>query len=295
MTFSEQAVRQFVRMTDWKAFSTNGVLQCATYSAASCAILQALGPAWCEKHIGRTEKACDYFRAKRDDHHELLRHLSSVVEFGDLIYNLHDVGGFDQRIESIRTDDKKGVESGIAELIAGKFFRMADVMFQYVTIETVPGKPTPKNPDIEYVAGPNRLESCEVKCNLLSTDLNEHSILNALKNAKKQLPKGKAGAILLRVPETWLVDMNAGTTVIEAATKDFIKSEKTARVSSIFIFASETRFLPNDKMARTFLVKEFKNEFCPLYSGISVRSIMGGGERRWRSLEDLVQRELRIA
>lgn len=89
--------------------------------------------------------------------------------------------------------------------------------------------------------------------------------------------------------------MSAGTTVIETAINAFIKSEKTSRVSSIFVFASETRFLPNDKMARTFLVKEFKNDFCPLYSAISARSIMWGGEGRWRTLEGLVKKELRIA
>jgi hypothetical protein len=89
--------------------------------------------------------------------------------------------------------------------------------------------------------------------------------------------------------------MEAGTTVIGKAIDYFIKSEKTTRVSSIFVFASETRFLPNDKMAQTFLVKEFKNEFCPLYSGVSARSVMWGGEGRWRRLEGLVKRELRIA
>lgn len=298
MQFSDDALGLFLRQTTgntvWKSVSDQGRLACATYSVACCAVLQALGPDWCQTHIGRTDKASDYFKANKSDHHELLRHLSRVTEFGELIYNLHGVPGFDERIRLIGAD-KGGVESGIAELIAGKFFKMADVIFQYVTVEAKPGEEKPKNPDIEYAAGSNRLESCEVKCNLLSTELNETSIVNALKNAKKQLPKGKAGIILLRVPETWLVDMEAGTTVIGKAINDFIKNEKTTRVSSIFAFASETRFLPNDKMARTFLAKEVKNDFCQLHSGISARSIMFGGDGRWRTLEDLVKRELRVA
>lgn len=294
MTFSKQALTHFMRMTDWSTISAHGRLAGATYSAASCAILQALGPDWCEKHIGRSAKACDYFKAKKDDYHGQLRHLSRVIEFGELIYNLHDVGGFDGRIESMRTDDKKGVESGIAELIAGKFLKMADVMFQYVTAEAKPGEDTPKNPDIEYVAGFNRWEACEVKCNLLSTELSERSMVNAAKKAKGQLPAGKAGIILLRVPETWLMDMKAGTSVIERAIDDFIRTEKSTRVSSSFVFASETRFLPDEKMARTFLVRECRNEFCKLHAGISARDVETGGAGRWHTLEDFAERELRL-
>ena len=38
---------------------------------------------------------------------------------------------------------------------------MAAVQFQYVRAETRPGEETPKNPDIEHVAGINRYELCE--------------------------------------------------------------------------------------------------------------------------------------
>ena len=183
------------------------------------------------------------------------------------------------------------MESGIAELIAGKFLKIANVGFQYVIVKTAAGQNTPKNPDIEYVAGTNRVECCEVKCNLQSTDLNESSIINTLKNAKGQLPKGKAGIILLRVPENWLTDMSAGTTVIGNAVNNFIQKEKTTRVSSVFVFASETRFLPTDQMARVFEVKEFRNEYCAKSSGITVPHFTHGIPN-WRALESLVQAEL---
>jgi hypothetical protein len=145
--------------------------------------------------------------------------------------------------------------------------------------------------DIEYAAGNGRMESCEVKCNLLSTDLNERSIINILKKAKSQLPKGKAGIILLRVPETWLVDMQAGSTVIGNAVNDFMSNEKTTRISSVFIFASETRFLPNDQMARVFRIREFQNSYCKQHSGI-VFPDLTRGVHNWRHLEDLAKRVL---
>jgi hypothetical protein len=110
MTSFEQLLSQFLRTTlrneMWNHISEHGRLTCATYSAACVVVAATLGQEWTEKHIGRTDKVCDYFKAKKHDHEELIRYMSRVTELGDLIYNLHGVGGFDERINSIRSDDK---------------------------------------------------------------------------------------------------------------------------------------------------------------------------------------------
>jgi hypothetical protein len=274
----------------WKTtISERSRLTCATYTLACGIIVQALGEEWSERHIGRI-KACDYFKANVQDHRELLRYMARATEFGELIYNLQGVGGFDERIASIRTD-VHGIESGIAELFAGKFFRMANVLFQYVVVKKQQGENTPKNPDIEYVAGLCRWEACEVKCNIQKTELNERSIINILKSAKSQLPKGKAGAILIRVPENWIEDMATGARVIESAVKKFISVEKTTRVSSVFVFASATSLHDNDLMAQSFAVKEFRNEHCDKASGISIPA-SGTVAPNWRTLAALAKTEL---
>src|SRR5262249_18477491 len=170
-------------------------------------------------------------------------------------------------------------------LIAGKFFKLGGVLFQYVVPEKQANGSTPKNPDIEYVAGANRVELCEVKCNLQSTYLREEPIKNILKKAKGQHPKCKAGIILLRVPENWFAD-KAVTAVIEHAVNGFFEKEKTTRVSSVYIFVSETNLLPKAKMARTFCVKEFQNKYCSRRSGIDLRLTTEDG--RWCNLQDWV-------
>jgi hypothetical protein len=289
--FSEAGLAQFVgdqvQKGDWSGISEHGRLTCATYATACVAILQVLGPAWAEKHIGRSEKASPYFQAKRDDASELLRYMSRATELGELIFNLHGVGGFDERISSIMTDQRSGIESGIAELIAGKFFKVAGVFFQYVVAQRQADGNTPTNPDIEYVAGTNRVEFCEVKCNLQSTDLGEEPIKNILKKAKNQLPKGKAGIVLLRLPETWFADKTA-MTLIEQAVNGFLTKEKTTRVSSVYVFVSETKLLPRQKMARVFCVKEFQNTHCDRRSGINLELSEENG--RWLNLQDWVSR-----
>jgi hypothetical protein len=290
--FSEDVLARFVQdqvqKGGWNRVSDYGRLTCATYATASIAIFQALGPTWTEKHIGRSEKASPYFQADRHDRGELLRYMSRVTELGELILNLHGVGGFDERINSIRTDEKSGIESGIAELIAGRLFKVAGVFFQYVVAPRQAHGNTPTNPDIEYVAGANRVEVCEVKCNLQSTDLAEEPIRNILKKAKSQLPKGKAGMILLRVPENWFTDTTA-TTVVERAVTGFIEKERTTRVSSVYIFVSETRLLPKERMARAFLVREFQNKHCGLRSGIDLHRLTDDSDR-WCYLQDWVTR-----
>lgn len=287
--FSDSVLTRFVQTQmhkgSWNGISEYGRLTGATYSTACLAISLALGQDWALKHIGRKDKGCYYFSARKNNAEELYRHMSRATEFGELIFNLHGVGGFNERISSIRKDEKSGIESGIAELIAGQFFKMTGMLFQYVIAEKRADGKTPKNPDIEYVAGSNRVEACEVKCNLQSTDLAEEPIKNILKKAKSQLPKGKTGIILLRVPETWFSDKTA-TTVIENAINGFIEKEKSTRVSSIFLFVSEMKLLPNEKMARAFYVKEFQNKYCNLRSGIELRLTDENG--RWRNLQNWV-------
>ncbi len=295
MGFSEEMLAQFLRDTlnssAWNAISEHSKLTLATFSAASGAILQAFGPEWAERHVGRSDRAADYFKANRDDLKELVRFMMRATELGELIYNLHDVPGFRERIDSIRADDKNGVESGIAELIAGRFFRLAGVRFRYITAKPENGK-NPTSPDIEYEPRPNHTELCEVKCNLQSTDLNERSIFNILEKARRQLPKDKAGLILLRVPENWLVDREKGQTVIGAAIDGFIRRKKSERFSSIYLFASET-IVSVEQTARVLRVKEFPNIHCTWHSGIRA-SRLEQGAANWRNLEDVAKRELMV-
>ena len=68
MAFTEDYMVQFLRASmrggDLDTISERSKLTIATNVLASGAILQTLGPDWCEKHITRKGKVCDYFQAK---------------------------------------------------------------------------------------------------------------------------------------------------------------------------------------------------------------------------------------
>jgi hypothetical protein len=150
--------------------------------------------------------------------------------------NMKGVEGFDQRIKCIGSDET-GIESGVAELFGGKILRILDVQFRYVVPGGRAGEAT-RNLDIEYVAGAGRVEWCEVKCNLHTTALNVNSVVNAQKTAKNQLPKGKAGVILLRILEHWTPEIDKGSTVVQDGVQGFIDRETTSRVSSVIVVAA---------------------------------------------------------
>jgi hypothetical protein len=287
MNVFDQLQIDHFRDFNWDAYSEQSRAVCAAYSLAYCFISQSMGVEWAERHAAWNNRRTDYFKAKRDDQNELMRHMMRVIELGELIYHLHSVPGFNERIESIKSDGENGVESGVAELIAGKFLFLAGVSFRYITIVAKDGQ-NPPTPDIEYEAWPNRIEKCEVKCNLQSTEMNDRSITNILEKARKQLPSDKAGLILLRVPENWLADMEEGATLIWNAIGEFIRRKKSKRFSSIYLFASVTKVL-GAKTIRAFPMKEFPNGHCEWHCGIHVPR-MRQNMRNWIGMEEIVVR-----
>src|SRR5207249_43042 len=89
-----------------------------------------------------------------------------VLAFADLLYNLQNVTNVDDRIEAIKNDGK-GVESGLAELGAGRLFRAVNLPFVYVK----PQQQKTMDYDVEYVRPEGRVGICEVKCKVQSTEL----------------------------------------------------------------------------------------------------------------------------
>ncbi len=142
MDLSEGTLRQALRSclqdrTVWASISEHGRLTCANFQLACCVILQTMGKEWSMKQIGRMGKVADYFKADTENQESLVRFMLRATELGELIYNLQGVGGFDERLSSIRTGESHDVESGIAELFAGKFFKSVDVAFQEVLSRVV--------------------------------------------------------------------------------------------------------------------------------------------------------------
>jgi hypothetical protein len=221
------------------------------------------GDDWFEEILAADNRP-SYFQIDLRSENTFPRSTTRVIEVGEMVWNLHQVDGFAERASEIRTAGR-GVEGKIGELMGGRFFRQHGIMFAF-------RRPTgikQDDYDIDYVRTDSRMGRCEVKCKLQQTEFSVNTVMNSLKEAKKQLPKDEGGIILFRSPEDW-VPFQDGVSKLQAiidAVNNWFQAEKTTRVRSVVLFDSRTDV--DESFVRTnCYYKEYKNPYCADSSGL---------------------------
>jgi hypothetical protein len=235
------------------------------YYLSGCIIGLALGPDWLQRHVLAKVNPTAYFHNDSAPGNHRCHFFSRVGFLAELIYNLQRVENFEDRLKSIRDANGNGVEAGIVELAAGKFFKWFGILFRFVLATPNKGE----SYDIEYVTTDGRPGRCEVECKIQSYDLNPKGIKNTLKHAKGQLPKGEAGIIMLRIPEEWWAtgEMRPAIEAVSSAIEEFFAKEKTSRLSSVLCVQHRT--VNHDGwMSQFLLAREYENPFCSVRSGL---------------------------
>jgi hypothetical protein len=237
------------------------------YLLSGIVINRTLGPEWWELHIAPLERPTGYFRPNPSNPDLYYRFQSRVIELAEMILNLQAVEGFDHRLDSIRSD-QRGIESGIGELMGGRFFRCLGLMFRFVNAS---GRKQ-DDYDIDYVRTDGKFGRCEVKSKLPATELSNATLWETLKSAKSQLPKGQTGVVLLRIPEEWIpwspLDVGvARLRTIEEAIRNWFEKQKTTRISSVILLASESQ-VQNECVSQVWHFKDYPNINCKDISGL---------------------------
>jgi hypothetical protein len=246
------------------------------------------GEEWFEQVLASNDRP-PYFQFDLRSESTYPRSTTRVIELGEMIWNLHNVAGFEERANDIRTD-LRGTETKIGELMGGRFFKQLGIMFAF----RPPKGQKQDDFDIEYVRTDSKLGRCEVKCKFQETQFSINTIMNTLKEAKRQLPKGETGIILLRTPEDW-VPFDNGVAKLQAivdAVNEWFTTERTTRISSIVVFDSRTD-VSNSFVYTTCYYKEYRNPHCPDGSGLPPYFIGERGYRvmpsNWTSIPELVK------
>jgi hypothetical protein len=216
------------------------------------------------------------------------RSTTRVIELGEMVWNLHNVAGFEERANDIRMNGQ-AVETRIGELMGGRFFKQLGIMFAFRS----PKGRKQEDFDIEYVRTDSKLGRCEVKSKLQKTEFSANTLKNTFKEAKSQLPKNETGIILIRTPEDW-VPLENGVAKLQAiidSINDWFKTEKTERISSVVMFDSRTDV--HDEVVYTHcFYKEFKNPCCSDSSGLPEYLLREQGwtvrPRNWTRIPELV-------
>lgn len=256
--------------------------------AGGVAIL-TMGGEWLEKHIMPFDRPSAYFKADYTDEISGNRFQMRVIELGDLLYNLHRVEGFEDRIAMIRSDDR-GVEGGISELIAGRFFQYRGVPFKFRPTTGTKGQ----DYDVEYTRTDGTSGRCEIEAKLQTTEFSSNTIHNSLKHGKDQLPKGESGIVFLRTPEEWLTDQDelARLQAILTAVDEWFAKEKTSRVSSVVLGMSRTEFIGSN-MRTLWVFRDCPNPHSRFSSGLPIECVNEYGHAvklgSWTTMDELVK------
>src|SRR5262245_18867929 len=92
-----------------------------------------LGPEWAEKHVLQKEAASSpssgFMRINWESENRGQIASYRAAELGELLFNLQNVPGFDERIEQMKTMDP---ESCLAELLIARMLYINDWVFSFV-------------------------------------------------------------------------------------------------------------------------------------------------------------------
>jgi hypothetical protein len=224
---------------------------------ANTVIVHFLGREWFEAHI-KPDKKPGFLRLDFSSDTRRETTVFRVIELAESLFNLQGVHGFEACIAQMRAGAEK-IESTCAELDFGRFLHIHDVGFRFIT----PTKEKGSDYDYEVVYPDGRVVPADAKCKFEATEINPESVRNSLRKARTQLPKGQAGLIFVKVPQTWINDINMAAALV-AVGREFLQN--TNRVVSIKFYVSVLQTI-NGMVLHRHALREITNEKSEFHEG----------------------------
>lgn len=226
----------------------------------------------------RAEPGRNYFRTPLDVDGSAvdIRHPDRVFWLAQSLFNQHDVEGIERVIDDIR---KGQVQASCEELEFGSQLKKAAVRFRYVSPSTEQGK---KSPDIEIVLPDGQSMYCEIEGKEETTPLSPGSMYSSLEHARKQLPKGKPGLIVLKLPEEWISQSDLPDVAKDSLARFF---RQTNRVVAVVFRWHVYRSLRAHGVVSADMYRVEQNEgsnlLAPVVKGVLGRFVPVGSPASW--------------
>ena len=147
---------------------------------------------------------------------EYFRHELRIVQLAELIFNLQEADGIDERIDAIKEGD---LEPTYGELECAAQIQKANVPFRFI----VRSGNKRNDYDVEILPSSNNKLNCEMKVTTEEQDLSRNKIINKLHKARGQFPAAQPGMIFLKIPESWSKQGNAQT-ILSECLREFLRS-----------------------------------------------------------------------
>jgi hypothetical protein len=198
------------------------------YGLALVILEYVFGLEWIERHI--IDEPKDGFLGRHlgsDEGNSVVMH--RVRDLAELVSNLMPARGVEAPLDQLAGGQ---IESGYAELEAGKLLLTRNIKFRFIWPSGVKGESF----DLE-VMFPNGIAVCaDTKCKVETDVFSKKGLLNTLDGARKRnLPKGYPGMVIVKIPQTWH-ESNEIMVDVLAACNDFLRGAK--RIVSVQIYSS---------------------------------------------------------
>lgn len=201
-----------------------------TIGVANSIIAHFLGRDWFAAHIRHDVPKPGFLRIDFSTDTRREATVFRVVDFAENLFNLQHIEGFDACIAQMRAGAEK-VESTCAELDFGRLLYIHDVEFRFVVPTLVKGE----DYDFEIKFADELTVPADAKCKFESTKIDPESVRNSLNKARKQLPPDRGSIIFIKVPQSWISDVEIAKAMIEVG-RDFLRT--TGRVVAIKFYVS---------------------------------------------------------
>jgi hypothetical protein len=163
-----------------------------TYVMSGEILKMFFGPLWFAKFIIGANGPVAFLRPDKPALEGILR----LIHLGEMLFNLQKIAGFDEVLDKIAGG---AIESAFAELEAGRLLFQYGISFRFVKRQ----QEKKKDYDVEFFHPNGELVCAETKCKIETTELKDKTILDSLDSARKQLPRDRACALLVNVPQNW--------------------------------------------------------------------------------------------
>jgi hypothetical protein len=201
----------------------------ASFTIALSVIKYYLGEHWLDTHLNPLVSKPGFLRlalgdpAKLDEAARIYIQSFKTVDLGELLFNLHNVEGFDECVNRMKTETL--VESGLAEFDFGRMLYINNHKFRFV----LPKGKRGDNYDFEITLDKWTL-CADVKCKLESSPLTAKTIENVLHDSRDQTPKNKPGTLFIKVPQHWMEAPLYEQILVEGAKAFFRSTERHVSV-----------------------------------------------------------------
>lgn len=165
------------------------------YTINAVIIRYFLGDDWFREHLLPDAHPESFFRPDFSNQEVDPTYSALTLELAENLLNLQGVPGFGQCLEHMAL---RQMQSGLAELQIGQILTLCGVPFRYVE----DGETTTVDLVFRTRSGIDGLG--EIKCKYEKAEYSDNTLRDALATARKQIGKGNAGVVFVKIPTSWV-------------------------------------------------------------------------------------------